>query len=155
MFVFFVVIDGIDYNHCLIFLFIIIKNTFLWLLLVSKYESWTVVTVIAWWLGGGSWSTRRKPTTFHKPMTNFVRAGIEHETFVMIGTDYIGIDRYNHHAITVTTVQDLYLATSNNHIKKKTSTTTPLPTKLTANTYHFWYDKEKFADTRHKLHYSE
>jgi hypothetical protein len=32
--------------------------------------------------------------------------------------------------------------------------TTPLPTKLTANTYHFWYDKEKFADTRHKLHYS-
>ena len=74
-------------------------------------------------LGGGSWSTRRKPTTFHKPMTNFVRAGIEHETFVMIGTDYIGIDRYNHHAITVTTVQDSYLATSNNHKKKTPSIT--------------------------------
>ena len=44
------------------------------------------------WLGGGSWSIRRKPTTFRKPMENLDRAGIEHETFMMIGTDYIGID---------------------------------------------------------------
>ena len=63
-------------------------------------------------IGGGNRSTRRKPPTYRKSLTNlsqmFYRvhlawAGFETTTLVVIGTDCIGSSKSNYHTITTTT----------------------------------------------------
>ena len=64
-------------------------------------------------IGGGNWSSQRKPPICRKSLTNFITkccieytspwAGFEFTTLVVIGTDCIGSWKPNHHTITTTT----------------------------------------------------
>jgi hypothetical protein len=64
-------------------------------------------------IGGGNRSTRRKPPTCGKSLTNFITqccidhtspwVGFEFTTLVVIGTDYMGSSKSNYHTITTTT----------------------------------------------------
>ena len=64
-------------------------------------------------IGGGNWSTRRKPSTCRHSLTNFITwccneyaspwTGFELTTLVVIGTDCTGSCKSNYHAITTTT----------------------------------------------------
>jgi len=64
-------------------------------------------------IGGGNLSTRRKPLTCRKSLTNFYHIMLyrvhltceefEPTTLVVIGTDCIGSCNSNHHMITITT----------------------------------------------------
>ena len=66
---------------------------------------------------GGNWSTRRKPPTCRKSLTNFITSccieyisswtGFELTTLVVIGTDFSGICKSNYH--TITTAMNIYI----------------------------------------------
>ena len=76
------------------------------------------ISVISWlysvsFIGGGNRSTRRKPPTCRKSVTNLINiilyrvhlacAGFELTTLVLICTDCIGSCKSNYHTITTTT----------------------------------------------------
>jgi hypothetical protein len=70
----------------------------------QQYFSYTVTVSF---IGGGNWSTRRKPPTCRKSLTNFITlccigytspwAGFKLTTLVVIGTDYTGSCKSKHH----------------------------------------------------------
>ena len=80
------------------------------------------ISVISWlysvsFIGGGNRSTRRKPPTCRKSVTNLINiilyrvhlacAGFELTTLVLICTDCIGSCKSNYHTITTTTTTGL------------------------------------------------
>ena len=77
--------------------------------MVSQYFSYIVAVSF---IGGGNWSTRRKPPTCRKSRTNLITqhciectsiwAGLEPTTLVVICTDYPGSCKPNDHTITTT-----------------------------------------------------
>jgi len=74
--------------------------------------------VVVNFIGGGNWSTRRKPPTCRNSLTNYITVhiallGFELTTLVVIGTDCIGSYKSNYHTITITTVPYLNVASWN------------------------------------------
>ena len=88
-----------------------------------KQESWfrlwyfqqyfTYIVAVSF-IGGGNWSTRRKPPTCRKSLTNFITycciehtspwTGFQLTTLVVIGTGCMGGCKSNYHTITSTTI---------------------------------------------------
>ena len=69
-------------------------------------------------MGGGNRSTRRKPPTCNKSLTNFItyscieynlpRVRFELTTLVVIGTDCLGSCKSDNHKITTKTAPSIY-----------------------------------------------
>jgi hypothetical protein len=77
-----------------------------------KYSNTFLIKMYVSFICRGNRSTRRKPLTCHKSLTNFITyccieytspwVGFELTTSVVIGTDYIGSYKSNYHMITTT-----------------------------------------------------
>ena len=80
----------------------------------QQYFSYTVTVSF---IGGGNWSTRRKPPTCRKSLTNFITlccigytspwAGFKLTTLVVIGTDCTGSCKSKHHTQHIRNVEHL------------------------------------------------
>ena len=79
---------------------------------LCHFQQYFSVILAVSFIGGGKWSTRRKPSTCRKSLTNGITlccieytsawTGFELTTLVGISTDYKGSSKSNYHAPTTT-----------------------------------------------------